>query len=95
MDGGISSVASVIAVVQLTGSIVKICGGYIQEVKDAQDEILSLQRQVARLTGILEKLSDQLQGSNGTKLSTSQTLGSNIPDCRSVLDDLEKKIDPE
>jgi len=38
MDG-LSLAASIIAVIQLTGSLVKLCGGYIQEVKDAQDEI--------------------------------------------------------
>ncbi|PLB48213.1 hypothetical protein P170DRAFT_456819 [Aspergillus steynii IBT 23096] len=36
--------ASIIAVIQLTGIIVKLCGGYIREVKDARDEVLNLQR---------------------------------------------------
>lgn len=38
MDG-LSSAASVIAVVQLTGFLVKLCGGFIQKVRDARDEI--------------------------------------------------------
>jgi hypothetical protein len=41
MDG-LSSAVSVVAVIQLTGSLVKICGGYIQEVKDARDDIITL-----------------------------------------------------
>jgi hypothetical protein len=52
MDG-ISSAASVIAVIELTGSLVKLCGGYIQEVKDARDEILSLQRSIEGIQGTL------------------------------------------
>ena len=40
----LSSAASVVAVIQLTGSLVKICGGYIQEVNNARDEIIKLQR---------------------------------------------------
>lgn len=84
MDG-ISSAASVIAVIQLTGSIVKICGGYIQEVKEAREEIISLQQQVAGLTGILEKLSELLHGPSGTKLSTSQTLVNDTTKCLAML----------
>ena len=51
MDG-LSSAASVIAVIQLAGSIVKICGDYIQEVKKARDEILELQ-QYSDFTSVL------------------------------------------
>jgi hypothetical protein len=47
----LSSTASVIAVVGLTGSLVKLCGGYIQEVKDARDEILDLQQAITGLQG--------------------------------------------
>jgi hypothetical protein len=35
---------------------VKICGGYIQEVKDARDEILELQQAVTDITGVLREL---------------------------------------
>jgi hypothetical protein len=37
MDG-ISSAASVIAIIQLAGSLVTICGGYIQKVKHARED---------------------------------------------------------
>ena len=92
MDG-ISSAASVIAVIQLTGSIVKICGGYIQEVKDARDDIITLQRTVAGLEGVLQKFKE-LQGPHGTKLPTTSSLANNISDCLSHLEALEKKIYP-
>jgi ethanolamine utilization microcompartment shell protein EutS len=36
--------ASVIGVIQLTGSIVTICSSYLREVKSAQDDIITLQR---------------------------------------------------
>jgi hypothetical protein len=93
MDG-LSSAASVIAVIQLTGSIVKICGGYIQEVRDARDDIASLQRTVAGLEGILQKLKEFLQGPNGRQLPTSTSLVNNITDCLSDLEHLEEKINP-
>lgn len=93
MDG-LSSAASVIAVIQLTGSIVNICGGYIQEVKHAQDDIITLQRTVAGLEGVLHKLKELLQDPYGTKLPTSSSLVNNISDCLSHLESLEEKIDP-
>jgi hypothetical protein len=92
MDG-ISSTASVIAVIQLTGSIVKLCAGYIQEVKDARDDILTLQRTVAGLEGVLQKLDALLQGPHGAMFCTSSSLVNNISDCLSQLKDLEEKIE--
>lgn len=85
--------ASVIAVIQLTGSVLQLCGGYIQEVKDARDDIIALQRTVAGLNLILQKLMEFLQSHNGTLLSTSGQLLGNITDCSSRLSALEEKID--
>jgi hypothetical protein len=92
MDG-LSSVASVIAVIQLTGSIVKTCGRYIQEVKDARDDIITLQRTVVGLEGVLQKLKELIQDPRGAKLPTSSSLVNNISDCLSHLVALEEKID--
>ncbi|KAJ5211729.1 NACHT and WD40 domain protein [Penicillium cinerascens] len=93
MDG-ISAAASVIAVIQLTGSIVKICGGYIKEVKDAPKDVVSLQKEVEDLREILEKLSGLIHGTHGTKLSTSRALVDGTINCLALLQDLEGKIDP-
>ncbi|KAF3030276.1 hypothetical protein E8E15_011607 [Penicillium rubens] len=77
---GLSSAASVIAVIQLTGIIVNIlvniCGGYVQEVKEARDDIITLQRTVAGLEEILQKLKGLLQDSNvdSTKLPSSSSI---------------------
>lgn len=90
---GLSSAASVIAVIQLTGSLVKICGGYIQEVKDARDEIFNLQRAIAGLQGTLEDLQKLLQSNDGKALPTSSRLGRNIADCLCDLRALEAKLD--
>ena len=92
MDG-LSSAASVIALIQLTGSIANICGGYIQEVKDARDNIISLQRTVAGLEGVLQKLKELLQESHETRLPTSSLLVNNISDCLLCLEAVEDKID--
>jgi hypothetical protein len=93
MDG-LSSAASVIAVIQLTGSIVKICGSYLQEAKDARDQIFALQRTVAGLESILQKLNELLQGPCDAKLGTSSSLVNDISDCLSLLEGLREKINP-
>jgi hypothetical protein len=53
MDG-LSAVASVAGIIQLTGNIVRICSGYLQEVKTAREDIIALQRSVAGLEEILQ-----------------------------------------
>jgi hypothetical protein len=93
MDG-ISSAASVIAVIQLTGSLVKLCGGYIREVKGAREEILTLQLVITGLQGTLQDLQKLLQRDNANSLPTSLRLVSNIADCLSDLQALEERLDP-
>lgn len=90
----LSSATSVIAVIQLTGSLVKLCGGYIREVKDARDEIFALQQAITGLQGTLQALLNLLQSSNRMALPTSTRLASNITDCLSKLQALEVKLDP-
>lgn len=92
MDG-ISSIASVIAVIQLAGSIVKICAGYIQVVKDARDDIIILQRTVIGLQEILQKLDGLIQDPHHANLRTSP-LVNQIRDCFLELRALEEGIDP-
>ncbi|OQD94832.1 hypothetical protein PENSOL_c023G07534 [Penicillium solitum] len=90
----LSSAASVIAVIQLTGSLVKLCGGYIQEVKDAREEIYTLQQTITGLQGTLQDLLHLLQSNDGMSLLTSSRLASNITHCFSNLHALEAKLDP-
>ncbi|KAF7128809.1 hypothetical protein CNMCM5793_003718 [Aspergillus hiratsukae] len=90
----VSSAASVIAVIQLTGILVKLCGGYIREVKDARGEILNLQRAFTGLQGTLQDLQKFLQSDNGKVLPTSSQIVTNITDCLSNLRDLEARLDP-
>lgn len=93
MDG-LSSAASVIAVIQLTGSLVTICSGYIQKVKHARDEIIILQRAAESLRQIFQDLLKFLQDSNKKRLPTSLRLASDITDCLSDLRALEARLDP-
>lgn len=93
MDG-LSSAASVIAVIQLTGSLVKLCGGYIQEVGNAREEILTLQRAITGLQDTLQDLQNKLQENQAKGLSTSSRLPSDITVCLSELQAIEARLDP-
>lgn len=93
MDG-VSSLASVVAVTQLTGSLVTICGGYIQEVTDAREQIINLQRSVTGLQGTIQDLQIFLQKNDENALPTSSQLIGNVIDCLFNLRALEAKIDP-
>ncbi|KAL4964462.1 uncharacterized protein BDV14DRAFT_190324 [Aspergillus stella-maris] len=91
----LSCTASVIAIIQLTGSIATICGGYIKEVKDAREDITSLQQGITSLLEIVKKLEELVQSQDGRELSTSQILINDTASCMSVLTLLREKINPE
>lgn len=85
--------ASVIAVIQLTGSLVKICGGYIREVKSARDEILALQQGITSLQGTLQDLLELLQSNDGMSLLNASRLAGNISSCLRDLRYIESRLD--
>lgn len=91
----LSGAASVIAVIQLTGAIAKICGSYIGQVKEAKKDILHLQEEVNALSQVLKSLEKLLQELSEEKLATSQDLVDNITKCSLGLAILKEKIDPE
>lgn len=91
---GISAAANVVGIIQLAGSIVKICGGYLREVKNARNDIVTLQQTVTDLELIVERLKKCLQGPCGTTLALSSGLVRGIASCHSDLETLKKSIDP-
>ncbi|KAJ5746418.1 hypothetical protein N7520_011600 [Penicillium odoratum] len=88
----LSGVASVIGVIQLAGSVIEICGGYLRNVKNAKDDILRLQQDVISLSEILSTLHDLLRGLDGPKLTTTQNLSHNLMGCESALTNLKEKL---
>lgn len=90
----VSSVTAIFAVIQFTGSVVQLCGGYIKEVKNAREDIGLLQDTVKSLQTVLYELSDLLSSPRGEKLRTSSQLRSHIDVCSTRLEDLEDKINP-
>lgn len=81
----LGSAASVIAVIQLTGSLVRVCGGYIQKVKHARANIITLRQAAEGLQPILQDLHKLLHNSSEKRLPTSTRLVSDITRCLSDL----------
>ena len=90
MDG-VSAAANVIAVIELAGSIAKVCGKYIIAVKNARSDIERLTKEVDGLSKVLVRLSELLHGPYAEKLSTSE-IAPNIYDCKQELCDLQEKL---
>ncbi|KAJ5181974.1 hypothetical protein N7449_012121 [Penicillium cf. viridicatum] len=84
MDG-LSVVASIIGVIQLAGSIVKLCGGYIQDVKDARADIIALRQAINSLVSVLDN--------PNSGLSIKSVLKDDILTCLLTLEALEGKVD--
>jgi hypothetical protein len=81
-------------VIQLTRSLVELCGGYIQQVKHARDEILTLQRAITGLQGTLQELQSLVESNDRKNLPTSSRLVSTIKHCLSDLRALETRLEP-
>ncbi|CAG8089958.1 unnamed protein product [Penicillium nalgiovense] len=91
----LSGAASVIAVIQLTGVILQICGKYLNNVKSAKHDIQRFQEKVAALSQVLHSLDELIRGSDGNKLTATQDLVGNIAKCSSALTNLKERINPE
>ena len=89
----LSGVASVIAVVQLSGQIIKICHGYISEVKSARADINRLVVEVQSFQEMLQSLRTKIEGPDGTKLMSTRTVLESIERSQHDLKALQAKLE--
>ena len=86
---GLGAAASVIAVVQISGEVVKLCGGYIKEVSNARAEIESLRNKVVALNEVMVQLANvETTTMNG---STQQAIGRCLADLQRLQAKLDKR----
>jgi len=96
MDG-LSAVASVIAVIQISAQVFDLCRTYYLNVKDARKDIQRLRNEVNSLQDILVNVADL---ANETQSPLLQTLGlinqrdGPLAQCRLELTALLAKLDP-
>ena len=91
----LGSAGSVLAVVQIAGSIAKLCGGYISDVKDARRDIERLQAKTIILHDVLEKLARANDSRNPNSPSLSSNISVSVEQCSQDLRDLQKKLQPK
>ncbi|KAK6346034.1 hypothetical protein TWF730_010368 [Orbilia blumenaviensis] len=88
----VGGVASVIAIVDLTAKIAKLCVGYIKEAKDYDVDIRGFKDKVEGLGKVLEELDDLLKGPHQEKLKTSAQLQDALVNCKNELQGLLKRL---
>jgi predicted translin family RNA/ssDNA-binding protein len=93
MDG-LSGAASVIAVVDISAKITSLCFQYLTEVKAAKNDIERLQRKVAEIRGLLEKIKQLLDGRDKAQLSTTSELSDSLQECFRELKELKAELEP-
>ncbi|KAI9856456.1 MAG: hypothetical protein M1813_009112 [Trichoglossum hirsutum] len=93
MDG-LSGAASVIAVVDISAKITSLCFQYLTAAKDAKNDIERLQRKVAKIGGILEKIKQLLDGQDKARLPTTSELSDSLKECFRELEELKAELEP-
>ncbi|KAI9776365.1 MAG: hypothetical protein M1839_000445, partial [Geoglossum umbratile] len=91
---GLSAAASVIAVVDLSAKIASRCFQYSVAVKNAKEDIGSLQREVSRIGDVLEGAKKLLEGPKEIRLLTLQKLSDSLKGCSVQLEELNRRLEP-
>jgi hypothetical protein len=90
---GIGEAASIIAVVQITAQISKLCSGYLSEVKSASKDVERLQSKISSLHSVLEKIEQMLRRSKSARLTMSTSVLESLKRCVTDLEELKAKLD--
>jgi hypothetical protein len=91
----LGSVGSVIAVVQIAGSVAKLCGGYIADVKDARHDIERLQQKTATLRDVLQRIAEANNRTNRKPSNLSDNVLKSVDQCSQDLGKLQEKLQPK
>lgn len=100
MADPLSILASIIAIVQISGKVISICYDYRSGVKKAPRDLARITDEVISLRDVLERLIriiDEDNANNGIRLSTVEMLnkpGGPLPRITAQLEELEVKLKP-
>ena len=89
---GLGVAASVVAVVDLSAEVAKLCIQYSLEVKDAKSDISRLYNEARNLEKVMKDVQGIIAG--GANLSASEKVRDAVIDCSTQLKTLEGKLDP-
>jgi len=92
MDG-ISTTASVVALVETSLKIVSLCAEYASNVKNAKKDIARFRLEVEAFIKVLQSLDKLAQNLETAKLITFKSLVESIQQCELDLEHLQKKLE--
>lgn len=95
MAESIGLAASIVAIVELSAKIGKLCVKYYSGVKNAADDIARLQDEIAQSTAILKEAQQLLDGQDGAKLIASRNLCDGLEDSLEQFKTLESRLAPD
>jgi len=93
MDG-LSTAASVIAVIDLSAKVASVCVQYYSAVKSAKKDIAHLQDVIKNLNDVLNMLRALLDDKHSLRLESSRKLNPALNQCFLDLQALENKLNP-
>jgi hypothetical protein len=93
MDG-LSAAGSIIAVIDISAKVASLCFQYSRAVKDAKKDITRLQSKVGDVKGVLEKIQQILNGSDKSRLPTTDALSVPLKQCLDDLQEISADLEP-
>ena len=90
----IGAVANIIALVDLSAKVAKVCFQYSKEVSSARTDIERLRRQAEHLEITLKAAQRLVEENQTSSLPTSQALISTFKSCKNELERTLKKLQP-
>lgn len=93
----LSVVGTLIAVLQLSASVISICYSYRQGTKGASRDIVLISDELNALKNVLEALLKLVEGSNGSRLATFELLikeDGPLLMCKVELERLKGRLEP-
>jgi hypothetical protein len=94
----LSITGTLIAVVQITTSLISICYDYRSGVNSSSREVLQITESLNSLKDVLESILQLIETTNAGELSTVKLLakdGGTLQSCQAELERLRAKLEPE
>ena len=85
--------ASVIAMIDVSAKVASLCFQYLNDVKDAEEDIQHLKKKVDDIRDILRELKQRLERPDETRLPVTRTLTQSLQECLILLQKLEAQLE--